>query len=166
MCFSTRYRFGSRVTLVTSLFFLMEDLICINHLFEAHLTSLVKMFAAFRSASLTLRSHDFRERYFCQYRPHSRNSRPTYVNVHKRSTHSLIDVVRRYVNDYADITALLVVLTRKYLLNVLDLQNLGLGSYCILYNKENVCSPTPVLLFPFIHDGLLLIPMPPDKGWA
>ena len=108
----------------------MDDLICINRTFENHLVSLEKMFAALQAAGLTLKPSKIQfGRKEVDYLGHVISAKGISVSTDRidvirdlptpkcikdlRSVLGMANFVRRFVKDYADLTAPLVDLTRK-----------------------------------------------------
>lgn len=117
----------------------MDDLICINLTFEAHRTSLEKIFAALQAAGLILKPSknqfgqkevDYLGHVISAKGPSVRTDRinairdlptPTCIK-DLRSVVGMVHFVRRIVKDYADLTAPLVELTRKKYVNHADIK--------------------------------------------
>ncbi|CAB1113485.1 unnamed protein product [Ectocarpus sp. CCAP 1310/34] len=137
----------------------MDDLICINHTFEAHLSSLEKMFAALQAAGLTLKPSKIQ---FGQkevdYLGHVISAKGISVSTDHidairnlptptcikdlRSVLGMVNFVRRFIKDYADVTAPLVELTRKdYIKRASFKKSMGVGPRCRLRK----CQESPVL---------------------
>ncbi|CAB1120564.1 unnamed protein product [Ectocarpus sp. CCAP 1310/34] len=144
----------------------MDDLICINHTFEAHLSSLEKMFAALQAAGLTLKPSKIQ---FGQkevdYLGHVISAKGISVSTDRidairnlptptcikdlRSVLGMVNFVRRAIKDYADVTAPLVELTRKdYVKRASFKKAWGSAQDAAFENVKRVLSSTPVLHFP------------------
>ena len=108
----------------------MDDLICLSSTFDEHLKSLERTFAALQAAGLTLKPSKIRfgpkqVSYLGhvisadgisvgQDRIQAINDLPTPTCIKDlRSVLGMVNFVRRFIKDYADITAPLVDLTRK-----------------------------------------------------
>ncbi|CAB1100197.1 unnamed protein product [Ectocarpus sp. CCAP 1310/34] len=130
----------------------MDDLICINHTFEAHLSSLEKMFAALQAAGLTLKPSKIQ---FGQkevdYLGHVIPAKDISVTTDR------IDAIRNLptptcikdLRSYADVTAPLVELTRKdYVKRASLIEEWGPAQDAAFENVKRVLSSIPVLHLP------------------